>query len=180
MGSGYEHRAKKGTLNSGDTESLLDAVMLAKHLRPFFETFPSDQVYVFIFERMKTQSEEVVQEIYRFLGVDESFQPSVTRERVNEAIAPKSKFLGQAAMNFAFFLRQIGAYQILDGLKKSRLVKNVFYSKTASTRPKVDLRATLPADVCQRIEDQMRELITLHPPLAAWWNPLLGTSEEGH
>lgn len=178
MGSGYDHRAKKGTLNSGDTESLLGAVMLARHLRPFFETFPRDQIYVFIFERLKTQASEVVQEIYRFLEVDETFQPAVTGERVNEAIAPKSKLLGKAAMNFAFFLRQIGAYKILDELKKSRLVKNVFYSKTGTSGKKVNLRETLPADVCQKIEDQMRELIALYPPLAAWWNPLLGASEE--
>ena len=178
MGSGYDHRAKKGTLNSGDTESLLDAVMLARHLQPFFEAFPPDQIYVFIFERLKTQSAEVVQEIYRFLEVDESFEPPVTGERVNEAIAPKSKMLGQAAMKFAFFLRQIGAYKILDELKKSRLVKNVFYSKTGPSGKKVNLRETLPADVVGQIEDQMRELITLYQPLADWWNPLLGTSEE--
>jgi hypothetical protein len=178
MGSGYEHRAKKGTLNSGDTESLLDAVMLARHLRPFFDGFPPDQIYVFIFERLKTQSAEVVQEIYRFLEVDESFQPPVTGERVNEAIAPKSKMLGQAAMNCAFFLRQMGAYRILDQLKKSRLVKKIFYSKTGATGKKVNLRETLPNEVCQKIEDQMRELIALHPPLADWWNPLLGTSKE--
>ncbi len=178
MGSGYDHRAKKGILNSGDTESLLEAVMLARHLRPFFETFPSNQIYVFIFERLMTQSADVVQEIYRFLEVDESFQPPVTGERVNEAIAPKSKMLGQAAMNFAFFLRQIGAYKILDELKKSRLVKNIFYSKTGPSGKKVNLREVLPADVCQTIEGQMRELIALHPPLEQWWNPLLGVSEE--
>ena len=146
MGSGYDHRAKKGTLNSGDTESLLEAVMLARHLRPFFEAFPPNQIYVFVFERLKTQSAEVVQEIYRFLDVDESFQPPVTGERVNEAIAPKSKMLGVAAMNFAFFLRQIGAYKILDELKKSRLVKNLFYSKTGPSGKKVNLREVLPSD----------------------------------
>ena len=177
MGSGYDHRAKKGTLNSGDTESLLEAVMLARHLRPFFEAFPPNQIYVFVFERLKTQSAEVVQEIYRFLDVDESFQPPVTGERVNEAIAPKSKMLGVAAMNFAFFLRQIGAYKILDELKKSRLVKNLFYSKTGPSGKKVNLREVLPSEVSQKIEDQMRELITLYPPLEKWWNPLLGASE---
>lgn len=178
MGSGYDHRAKKGILNSGDTESLLEAVMLARHLRPFFDVFPPDQIYVFIFERLKTQSVEVVQEIYRFLEVDETFQPPVTGERVNEAIVPKSKMLGKVAMNLAFFLRRIGAYKILDELKKSRLVKKLFYSKTGPAGKKVNLRETLPADVRQTIEGQMRELITMYPPLADWWNPLLGASKE--
>jgi|GEM_PF-700534 len=178
MGSGYEHRLKKGTLTYGDTVTLLNSVMLSQHLKPFFETFPENQIYVFVFERLKTESAEIVKEIYRFLEVDESFHPPVAKERVNEAIEPKSKVVAQAAMNFAFFLRRIGAYKILDELKKSRMVKKLFYSKTASIGKKVNLRDSLPADVCQEIENDMLRLIELHPPLAQWWNPLLPTSHK--
>lgn len=178
MGSGYEHRAKKGTLTSGDTVTLLNSVMLSQHLKPFFETFPANQIYVFIFERLKNESAEIVKEIYRFLEVDESFHPPVAGERVNEAIKPKSKVVAQAAMNFAFFLRRIGAYKLLDELKKSRWLKKLFYSRAASSGNKVNLRESIPGHICQELEADMRELIALYPPLGVWWNPLLQTSEK--
>lgn len=181
MGSGYEHRARKGQLNAGDTVTLQDSVLLAKHLQPFFLNFPSDQIYVFVFERLKLQSAEVVQEIYRFLNVDDRFQPPVTKQRVNESITPKSKRVAQAAMNCAFFLRQIGAYRVLDELKKSRLLKKIFYSQTGAKRQQekqINLRESLPAEVCQQIETDMREMIAMYPPLANWWPPLLTHSKK--
>ena len=174
MGSGYDLRQKRGTLNPGDEVSLLESVLLSEHLRPFFETFPPEQIYVFVFERLKTESEQVLQEIYGFLGVDPSHVPEVADEVVNAAIKPKSKSLARAATSLAFFLRRIGAYGILDNLKKSRLIKKAFYSSSnKSDSKKINPREVLDANSCSRINDDMRKMIALYPPLAKWWEPLL-------
>lgn len=180
MGSGYQHREKKGRLTQGDTVTLLNSVMLSQHLKPFFDTFPANQIYVFVFERLANQSAEVIEEIYRFLDVDDRFQPPVAQERVNEAIQPKSKAVAQAAMKFAFLLRQVGAYRVLDQLKKSRRVKNLFYSKSAVVGESKDLRDSISAAVRREIENDMRALIALHPPLENWWSMLPGTLQESN
>lgn len=174
MGSGYDLRRKRGVLNTGDKATLLESVLLSKHLRPFFETFPADQIYVFVFERLESQREQVLQEIYRFLGVDPSHVPEVADEVVNAAITPKSKALARAATNLAFFLRRVGVYGTLDSLKKSRLIKKAFYSSAKkSDSRKVNPREVLDANSRSRINDDMRKMIALYPPLSKWWEPLL-------
>ena len=174
MGSGYDQRQRDGRLNQGDTVSLLQSVMLSQHLKPFFDSFPANQIYVFIFERLKTESDTVIREIYDFLGVDNSFVPRVSDEVVNAAIEPKSKFVARLATRFAFALRQAGAYELLDGLKKSRLIKKMFYSETSrSNAPKVEPRSMLPKDARSDLEADMKKMIELYPPLQEWWQPLL-------
>lgn len=174
MGSGFETRKRDGSLNEGDTVSLLDSVMLSQHLKPFFDLFPAEQIYVFVFERLKTESDTVLKEIYDFLGVDNTFVPQVADEVVNAAIEPKSKLVARMATRFAFTLRQIGAYELLDGLKKSRLIKRMFYSETSrSSAAKVAPRSLLPDDTCSTIEADMRKMIDLYPPLQNWWQPFL-------
>ena len=174
MGSGFELREKKGKLNAGDTATLLESVLLSQHLKPFFENFPADQIYVFVFERLKTDSDQILKEIYEFLGVDSSHVPKVADEVVNAAITPKSKTLARAATSFAFFLRRIGAYGLLDNLKKSRLVKKVFYSSASKSGSKsVNPRQVLGDEVSSQINDDMKKMIDLYPPLQKWWGPLL-------
>ncbi len=174
MGSGYDHRQKKRTLNKGDDVSLLESVLLAQHFQRFIDLFPPEQIHVFVFERLKTDGDAALKEMYEFLGVDAAHVPPVASEVVNEAITPKSKQVARAAASFAFFLRQIGAYGLLDNLKKSRLVKRMFYrANAASGDKKVNLRETLDTATCDRLRQDMRRMIELHPPLAKYWQPLI-------
>lgn len=41
----------------------------------YFDVFPSEQIHVFLFDDFRKNSREVMQNIYRFLGVDSSFDP---------------------------------------------------------------------------------------------------------
>ena len=172
MGSGYEARQRDGKLTAGDDVSLVDAVLLTKHLKPFFDCFPASQIYVFVFERLKTERAAVLREIYDFLGVDSDFVPEVADEVVNAAIEPKSKFVARFATRLAFGLRQVGAYRLLDNLKKSRVVKKAFYSQATDSK-KIDPRSVLAPETCLQIESDMRKMMELYPPLKKWWEPLL-------
>jgi hypothetical protein len=44
-------------------------------LSRYYEVFPSEQIHVFLFDDLRKNSREVMQNIYRFLGVDSSFDP---------------------------------------------------------------------------------------------------------
>ena len=179
MGSGYDQREKQGGLNAGDTVSLLDAVLLSQHIEPFLKVFERQQIYFFVFERLKTEADEVVREIYRFLEVDDGFSPSVAKEVVNEAIIPKSRVLAKLAANSAFALRQVGAYGLLDSLKKSRLIKRLLFSTAAKSKKSAsNLQQQLPAETCQLIEEDMQKMIALYPALGQWWNPMLGIAHD--
>jgi len=44
-------------------------------LSRYYDAFPSEQIHVFLFDDLRKNSREVMQNIYRFLGVDSSFDP---------------------------------------------------------------------------------------------------------
>jgi len=44
-------------------------------LSRYYDAFPSEQIHVFLFDDLRKNSREVMQNIYRFLGVNSSFDP---------------------------------------------------------------------------------------------------------
>ena len=177
MGSGYSFREKRNCLNEGDQVSLLQSVMLSEYLERFFTRFSPDQVYVFVYERMKTEKRQVLQELYEFLGVDSGFQPPVTDEVVNAAIAPKSKLVARAATSASYMLRRVGAYGLLSSLHQSRLVKKLLYTSAAKpSQKKQPPREVLDAKTCQLLDAEIAKLKTLYPPLEHHWAGLSQSS----
>ncbi|MBF2073843.1 MAG: sulfotransferase [Synechococcales cyanobacterium C42_A2020_086] len=60
-------------------------------LKPYFDRFPAEQIRIYLYEDLNQDSTAVVQDICRFLGVDDSFTPDLTR--MNVSGVPKSRFL---------------------------------------------------------------------------------------
>ena len=173
MGSGFTFREKKNCLNVGDTTTLLDSVLLSKYLTTFLERFSSEQVYVFVYERLKTEKQQVLQEIYEFLGVDHAFIPPVADEVVNAAIKPKSKLIARTATSLSYLLRRMGAYGLLSKLHQSRLVKQLLYSRSdQDKKAKVDPRTVLDNATCQLLNEEIEKLKTVYPPLSKYWAAL--------
>jgi hypothetical protein len=46
-----------------------------QHLSPYYDRFRRDQMHVFLFDDLKKNAPGVVQDVYRFLGVDPDFMP---------------------------------------------------------------------------------------------------------
>lgn len=63
-----------------------------KFLSRYFERFDSHQIKIWLFEDYVTDPEKVVQEIFKFLGVDPTFIPDTT-ERYNISGIPKYRIL---------------------------------------------------------------------------------------
>lgn len=52
--------------------------MYGEQLERYYATFNPDQIKVFLYEDLVQQPVHVLQECYRFLGVDDSFVPDMT------------------------------------------------------------------------------------------------------
>ena len=61
-------------------------------LERYFERFGRDQVRVYLYDDLKSDPTGVARDIFRFLEVDESFAPDMSREH-NVSGVPKSKML---------------------------------------------------------------------------------------
>lgn len=66
-----------------------------RHIQRFHDTFGPERVHVIIFDDFKKDSMSVVQQVFRFLGVDDSFKPELKLQ--NKAgpltLAPARRFL---------------------------------------------------------------------------------------
>jgi len=63
-----------------------------EQLIPFYDAFPREQIHVFLFDDLKRNPRRVMQEMYRFLGVDPEFVPDFTTPH-NVGGVPESRLL---------------------------------------------------------------------------------------
>lgn len=65
--------------------SFIDESRYAKHLQTFLDRFSREQFYIAFFEDMKKDPVAFMQEIYTFLGVDNTYVPTTATYVVNRA-----------------------------------------------------------------------------------------------
>ena len=86
-------------------------------LQRYFDTFDRNQIRVYLYENLNDDSIAVVQDIFRFLGVDDSFAPDLTR--MNVSGIPKSRLL------YNFFARKNLVRTILTTLLPMQFRKSI-------------------------------------------------------
>jgi hypothetical protein len=64
----------------------------ARAVQRYYETFGRERVRIYLYEDWATRPREILRDIFRFLEVDDSFVPDVSR-RHNESIVPRSRTL---------------------------------------------------------------------------------------
>jgi hypothetical protein len=62
---------------------LIEYGMYEKHLRPYAELFGWDQILVLIYEEVTKRPNRHFSEVFRFLNIDDSFQPPLSEYRIN-------------------------------------------------------------------------------------------------
>lgn len=67
------------------------------HLKRYFELFPREQIRVYLYEDFNRAPSVVLADLFRLLGVDESFVPILRRRNVTRV--PKVELLHRLAMN---------------------------------------------------------------------------------
>ena len=173
MGSGYDVRARKNQLTTGDQFTLLESVMLADRIKPFLETFDESQVYVFVYERLKTEKPKVLAEIYEFLGVDAAFVPPISENVINESIEPKSKWIARLIPSVTYQMRQLGMNGLLSRLHRSEMIKQILFRKTANRKTdRVDPRSIVGEEASQALNEQIEWLKSNVSTIGTAWDHL--------
>jgi hypothetical protein len=168
MGSGYDNRLATGSLNRGDTVQMADAACMSRFLQPYIDLFGKDRVYFLVFERIASEPEALLRELFAFLGVDPGFTPANAENVVNAAMTPKAKWIGALATRTSYFLRKIGAYGMLKQLHKSRLIKKLLYSPPQEKGEAQKI--VVPQAVRERMAREQNRLIEMFPVLKDYWS----------
>lgn len=89
----------------GSHPEYVDGGRYAQHLRAYLELFARDQLLVSIFDDARRDPLGAVQEIYRFLGVDPAFRPSLLDRPVGVGRVPRVQWLERALIDAAAAFR---------------------------------------------------------------------------
>lgn len=98
--------------------------LYAKQLKPYFDLFPKDQILILQYERIRGREQAFMEELYRFLGVDDRHVSPQLHTRVNKTSAIAYRF---GAINRAinrvkkFFRRKTWGHHVLIAIQKSGL-----------------------------------------------------------
>jgi len=135
--------------------------MYYEQLKVYYDLFDSNQIKVCLYDDLKNDKIGVVQEIYKFLGVDDTFVPNAI-ERHNAGGLPKSDTLNNI---FKKFSRK-------KKINNSPLIKNALLKlQQANTTPFPPLSPTLKHELTAIFRDDINKLAKLiNRDLSSWLN----------
>jgi len=123
--SGYWYDRISGTgstlIYSCFEDAINNKIFLKRHflyekLERYFNVFSKNQILVVIFDDLKKDPNKFISKIYRFLGVKDSFTPSIIKEKVNET--------GSIVMKYPNLMRLI--FTIKAKIESYRLTEKIF------------------------------------------------------
>lgn len=100
--SNHRHEVRAGHLAEDDltleyglrnNPMYLEQSRYAKHFKRWLAVYPKAQIHVVLMEDIKREPLAVAQRVFRFLGVDESFEPGQLDEQFNRSFAVRSRKL---------------------------------------------------------------------------------------
>jgi sulfotransferase family protein len=68
-----------GLPETSESYQYLDRVGYARHLQRYLEHFPGRQLRVYLYDDLRSDPTSLLSDVYRFLGVDDRFQPDTSR-----------------------------------------------------------------------------------------------------
>lgn len=100
------------------------------HLSNYLKYFPSENILVLWFDDLKGNPDKLIEKIYGFLGIDETFEPSSLHKKVNEAKKPRSRFLNKIAIKISLRLRKWNMLGFYYKVRNSKLLQKALFSKS--------------------------------------------------
>jgi hypothetical protein len=111
-----------------------------EQLKRYFDLFPRKNILVLIYEDIPQNPLGVIQSIYRFLGVDDSFVPPSLNKRINPAVKYSHPFLVKVYSWSIKLLQRMGMGTIIDigGRMRAKKLLNFVVAEEELKRPPLD------------------------------------------
>lgn len=111
----YEHPYKRKdfmTVIKKDP-SYKEMGFLYKYLKNYYDVFDKNNIHVILADEIKKNRLRVIQNLYRFLGVDDSFIPASLNRRSNTTTRSRFYALTMLAKGILLILRKMKLYNII-------------------------------------------------------------------
>lgn len=132
-----------------DFPELVNNSQYARHLKPYFEIFPREDIRVLFFDQLKADSRAFAAQVFDFLDVP--FDAAIQYEQqVLPASKPRSYWLARLAKQGAILARDLGMARLVGVIKRG-VVKDALYQNYAK-----DEKPTLDPATAARLKDTFR------------------------
>ena len=117
-----QERYYRGDLSTylDEHPNALDRNLYHAQLSRYLERFDRDRILVLIFEAFTAQPAPEIARVYRFLGVDDAFQPP-DEGKVNASAVPRFPWLFSLGSRGMWWLRDHGLGPVADAIKATGL-----------------------------------------------------------
>jgi hypothetical protein len=167
----YLHRRAKGDTGSPLREAveawpeILSEGLYAAQLRRWRERFAPEVLRIGVYEDFTADPARGLAQLYRFVGVDDGFQPGALHERVNETSAPRNRLVARVGVAVARGLHRAGLHEAVNAAKALGAKKLAFHEAPMTLAMSGEDRAWLAdyydADVAETSELLGRDLKAL-------------------
>jgi hypothetical protein len=106
-----------------------------KYLEVIFQKFEQDKLRIIFYDDIITSPEDVLTEVFSFIGVDAEFKSTYSSEKINVARIPRSFLLDKFWTVIAHFISKVGLRNILWTLKKNGVTEFLRKLNTKKTPP---------------------------------------------
>jgi hypothetical protein len=132
------------------------------------EKFGNEKVLVLFLEEGKRDPKTFISSIYRFLGVEESFNaPSLIR-KINVSVVPRSVILGKTMDCVSQIMRILGMGQIIRYLRATGAIEWARRANASGNETRLDV-VVWPPSVVQKLESDRKKLETLLGRNIEYW-----------
>ncbi len=148
--SQYRNSIKAGEIDENvsfetfqkEEPSVIAQGLYSEQLDRYRAVFPREQLLVLVYEDIEKDPLVFMKRIYTFLGVDESFVPSMLHEQINVARTPKRVYVDSLMHRIAEFLRTVGFDRVVWSIRKTGIPDMVRALNTKKDMP----RKSVPYD----------------------------------
>ncbi|MEE9398184.1 MAG: sulfotransferase domain-containing protein [Methylococcales bacterium] len=118
--------------------SLKDHGRYYTHLRPYYDLFGPEQIFVGVFDDIKTASENFANRMFSFLEIEQIVNQAHLRKKVNAGGIPRFGLLTKGAKWGSKTLKRLGMRKMVGFAKRSTAIKNFLYRPfTEKDRPTI-------------------------------------------
>lgn len=131
-------------------------------LQHYFKLFDRQQIKIYLYQELKDNTLNVVQDIFDFLNVDNSFVPNLTKKNVSGI--PKNRFI------YDLFTKDNAIKSTLKPLFANKIRRTIYSAVTTKTlKPKLQLDLQTKSNLIEIYrEDIMRLQDLIERDLSSW------------
>lgn len=154
-----------------DNPNYIELGKYASQLERYLECFESEQIYINLYDDIKSHPESILKRLFQFLDVDESYKPSTIEKKVNASHSYRIPQINNLIKSTSKMIRSVTGNGVAEKIKRTGVLapiekfNNVFFNTSITPHLSEEDRKRLQSIFADEIE---RLAILIGRDLSHW------------